>query len=84
MKHTIKLTKFLLCVDKEKNDLYILHREYPACLIYVEQTVPLNFVALDLFEDIPPEEARKLLTSEPFKKELKDFFNSQAFDTNKN
>lgn len=76
----LKITKFLLCVDKEENELYILHREFPSCLIYVEQTTPINFVVLDLYEDISEGEAAKLLMDESFKTELNAFFQKQAFN----
>lgn len=32
----VEITRFLLCVDKQNNHLYVLHRDFPACLIYVE------------------------------------------------
>ena len=77
--------KFLLCVDKEENDLYILHREYPACLIYIEKDkIPVNFIVFDLYEE-NQDEAVKILTSERFKTELRVFFISQSqSDTDKN
>lgn len=76
----VKITKFLLCVDKENNELYVLHREFPACLIYVEQDkTPVNFVVFDLFED-DQDKSIEVLTSDPFKKELREFFFSQALD----
>ena len=74
----VKITKFLLCVDKENNELYVLHREFPACLIYVEQTkTPINFVVFDLFEE-NQEESIKVLTSDSFKKELRTYFIAQS------
>lgn len=74
----VKITKFLLCVDKENNELYVLHREFPACLIYVEQTkTPINFVVFDLFEE-NQEESIKVLTSDLFKKELRTYFIAQS------
>lgn len=73
-------TKFLLSIDKEERELYILHREFPRCLIYVEQTVPVNFVVFDLFEDnLSEEDAIKELTKPEFKAQLNDFWQSQAF-----
>ena len=42
--------KFLLCVDRQKNELYILHRLYPACLIQVIQETPIRFVIQDLYD----------------------------------
>ena len=79
-KKAVPLTKFLMCVDHENRELYVLHRETPACLIYVEQDkTPVNFVVFDLYEE-NQQEAIKILTSEPFKKELRDFFISQSFN----
>jgi len=74
----LKIKKFLLCVDQEDSEIYIRHREYPACLIYVEQSIPVNFVVMDLFEEMPDEEAKKHYTDESFKKRLSDFWLSQA------
>ena len=76
----LNITKFLLCLDKENKELYVLHREFPACLIYVEQTKnPVNFVVLDLYEE-NQDEAIEVLTSENFKNELREFFISQSFN----
>ena len=76
----VKITKFLLCLDKENKELYVLHREFPACLIYVEQNkAPVNFVVFDLFEE-DQDKSIEVITSEPFKKELREFFISQSFD----
>ena len=75
---TIEITKFLLCVQNDKRELYILHREYPSCLIYVEQTLPVNFVVFDLYEE-NEEEATKILISKSFKSELKEFWSRQVF-----
>lgn len=75
----IKDTRFLMCVDSESKELYILHREYPRCLIYVEQTTPINFVVLDYFEE-NAEEGVKQLIQPSFKQDLKDYFYSQSFN----
>lgn len=77
-KTAVKLTKFLLCVDKENKELYVLHREFPACLIYVEQTkTPINFVVFDLYEENEAD-AIEVLTSNKFKKELRTYFIAQS------
>lgn len=77
-KSAVKITKFLLCVDKENKELYVLHREFPACLIYVEQNkTPVNFVVFDLYEE-DEKKSIEILISEEFKKELRTFFISQA------
>ena len=74
-KKILKPKRFLLCVDGEDKDVYILHREFPRCLIYVEQKTPLNFVVFDFFEDDQNEKkAIEILTSDKFKKDLKNFF----------
>lgn len=75
----VESTRFLLALNKEAKELYVLHREFPRCLIYVEQTTPLNFIVLDFFEaeeDI--EEAREILTSVEFKSDIRKFVTSQA------
>ena len=77
-KSAVKITKFLLCVDKENKELYVLHREFPACLIYVEQNkTPVNFVVFDLYEE-DEKKSIEILISEEFKKELRTFFINQA------
>lgn len=76
----VKITKFLLCIDKDNRELYILHRETPACLIYVEQDkTPVNFVVFDLYEE-DEDKAVQTLVSDEFKKDLREFFISQSFD----
>ena len=76
----VKITKFLLCLDKENKELYVLHREYPSCLIYVEQDkTPVNFVVFDLYEE-DEDKAVQILVSDEFKKDLREFFISQSFD----
>lgn len=77
--------RFLLCVEKENNRLYVLHREFPRCLIFIEPTTPINFVVLDFFENKDEEpKAIEILTSESFKKDLKDFVASEYFNNKKN
>lgn len=72
MENLPKITKFLFAPDAKTNELYILHREYPACLIWVKQTTPIRFVILDWFEEetIPNEEILEM----DFVQEAKDFF----------
>lgn len=76
-------TRFLLTLNKDARELYILHREYPRCLIYVEQTVPMNFIVVDFFEDEDnTDESISILTSTEFKDDLKQYVASQAFNFN--
>lgn len=78
----MSFSKFLLCVDHQKNELYILHREFPACLIQVVQETPLRFVVQDLYDDL--EDTNSILTM-PFVQEAKDYFNryvEKGFDLN--
>ena len=78
---SVEDTRFLLTINKEAEELYILHREYPRCLVYVEQSTPINFIILDLFENnSETEKAIAILTSQEFKKDLKEFFVSQSFN----
>jgi transcriptional regulator with XRE-family HTH domain len=66
--------KFLICPDKEYNQLYILHREFPACLIQVIQSVPMTFKIVDLYDEIEEEE----LAIHPMLEEAKEFFKAQV------
>ena len=77
---SIEDTRFLLSLNKESKELYILHREYPRCLIYIEPTTPVNFIVIDFFEDSKDEKAIEILVSVDFKKDLKDYFISQSFN----
>ena len=67
------LTKFLLCPDHVGNELYILHREFPACLIWVKQETPVRFIVMDLYDDM--EDTNDILQMD-FVQDAKDFFNN--------
>lgn len=51
-----KLPTFLLCPDPKTMQLFILHRNYPACLIEVVQTTPVSFKIVDLYDFCTDEE----------------------------
>lgn len=70
-----KITKFLICPDNETNELYILHRDYPACLIWVKQEIPVRFIVMDLYDEVQNE---KDILNMPFVQDAKDFFNNQV------
>lgn len=82
----VPLTKFLMSVDYENNELYVLHREFPACLIYVEKDkTPLNFVVFDFYEeDEDLQKAMQILTSDKFKSELRDYVVKSSFKNSLN
>lgn len=65
---------FLLAVNEEDKELYILHREYPACLIHVLQTTPATFKIVDLYDNISEED----LLKHPFLEEAKNFYKQKA------
>lgn len=46
-----KISKFLTSVDRENNELYILHREDPQYLIWVKQETPLRFILVEYYDD---------------------------------
>lgn len=73
-----KITKFLLCPEKETSELYILHREYPACLIWVKQETPVRFIVMDLYDEV---ENEKDILNMPFVQDAKDFFNNQVINS---
>lgn len=62
--------KFLFAPDHETNELYILHRHYPACLIQVIQTLPVTFRIVDLYDEIE----ESLLVTHPFMGQAKAFW----------
>jgi hypothetical protein len=64
------MTKFLLSIDPEAGELYILHRQFPACLIHVVQTTPLTFRIVDLYDNIEESE----LLKHPFLDDAKKYF----------
>lgn len=68
---TPKIKKFLLVVDDDDRELYILHREFPSCLIWVKQETPVRYIVLDLYDDV--EDPNTILLM-PFVEEAKEFF----------
>jgi len=62
---------FLLSVDPINNELYILHRNFPACLIWVKQEIPMRFVIQDLYDEV---ENNNEILNMPFVQAAKDFF----------
>lgn len=69
------MQKFLLSIDPVNKELFILHREYPACLIEVRQETPLRFIVQDLFDDM--DDPNEILNMS-FVQEAKDFFRDYA------
>jgi hypothetical protein len=67
--------KFLLSVDQEAGELYILHRQWPSCLIHIVQEIPVRFVVQDLYDDI--ENPADILNM-PFVEEAKEFYRTTA------
>jgi transcriptional regulator with XRE-family HTH domain len=63
--------KFLICPDAENKELYILHRMYPACLIWIKQETPVRFIVLDMYDELENEADILQL---PFVQEAKDFY----------
>jgi hypothetical protein len=46
-----KISKFLTSVDRENNELYILHREDPQYLIWVKQETPIRFILVEYYDE---------------------------------
>lgn len=69
------MQKFLLSVDPANNELYILHRLWPACLIHVVQEIPARFVIEDLYDNVDNVET---IPGMPFIEEAKDFYRIYA------
>ena len=63
--------EFLMCPDPVANQLYILHRNEPVCLIHVVQSTPIRFVVQELYSEMEnPEDILNM----PFVQRAKDFF----------
>lgn len=73
--------KFLFCPDPINNELYILHRNYPSCLILVKQELPARFIIVDLYDEVENEADILLM---PFVEEAKEFFRKQINNMHKN
>ncbi len=69
---TPPMTKFLICPDEENKELYILHREFPSCLIWIKQETPVRFVILDLYDEVDNEND---ILEMDFVQKAKDFYN---------
>lgn len=69
--------KFLFCPDPINNELYILHVNYPSCLIHVNKELPARFIIVCLYDYV--ENEADILTM-PFVQEAKDFFKHQVKD----
>lgn len=67
--------KFLLSVDHENNELYILHRQFPACLIHIKQETPVRFIIHDLYDDV---ENPADILGMPFVEEAKAYYRKYA------
>jgi transcriptional regulator with XRE-family HTH domain len=46
----LNLPRFLFAPDADKEELYIIHTHYPACLIQVVQTIPASLVVVQNFD----------------------------------
>jgi hypothetical protein len=50
MEYPLFISKFLASVDRENNELYILHREDPQYLIWVKQETPMRFILIEYYD----------------------------------
>lgn len=72
------LDKFLMAPNSSGDQLYILHRQYPACLIQVIPTTPATFRIVDLYDKIEEEE----LVTHPFMEDAKNFWRQYGEKSN--
>lgn len=66
----MKEPKFLFAPDEATQSLFILHRQFPACLIEVVQSTPVKFKIVDLYDEID----KDVLVNHPVLNEAKNFF----------
>lgn len=63
--------KFMFTIDPINDELYILHRHWPSCLIQIKQETPIRFVIQDLYDEMDnPEDILNM----PFTEEAKAYF----------
>jgi len=67
------LPKFMFTVDPLNNELYILHRQFPACLIHIVQETPVRLIIEDIYDEMG--NPADILTM-PFIEEAKSFWRS--------
>ena len=67
--------KFMLSIDHENNELYILHRHFPSCLIWIKQETPVRFIIQDLYDNM--ENPADILNM-PFVEEAKAYYREYA------
>ena len=67
--------KFLLAMDFANSELYIIHRQWPSCLIWIKQETPVRFIVQDLYDDVEnPSDILGML----FVEEAKAFYRNYA------
>jgi hypothetical protein len=66
----IDCPRFLFSTDPLKNELYILHRNFPHCLILVKDETPVRFVIVDVYDNVEVNEILKM----DFINDAKDFY----------
>jgi transcriptional regulator with XRE-family HTH domain len=67
--------KFMFTVDPINNELYILHRQFPSCLIRVIQELPARFIVEDLYDET---ENPSDILNMPFVEEAKLFWKTYS------
>lgn len=67
--------KFLMTVDPNNKELYILHRQFPACLLWVKQEIPARFILQDLYDEVKNVDE---IIGMPFIQEAKDFYKNYS------
>lgn len=71
----IIIPKFMLAIDIAHNELYILHRQFPSCLIWIKQETPVRFIVQDLYDEVQnPSD----ILGMPFVEEAKLFYRTYA------
>jgi hypothetical protein len=56
----IDCPRFLFSTDPLKTELYILHRNFPHCLILVKDETPVRFVIVDVYDNVEINEILKM------------------------
>jgi hypothetical protein len=76
------ISPFLTCIDKENNELYILHRDDPQYLIWVKQEIPMRFILVEYYDQNYSPEQIMAHSSLASAREYASKILSEGFDKN--
>ncbi|TXD47320.1 hypothetical protein [Polaribacter sp. IC073] len=72
------ISKFLVSIDKNNDEMYVLHRQDPCYLVHVKQETPMRFILIESYDDEWQDESLLLHPSiNEMKKYITELFSSK-------